>query len=643
MDGGTALEKPTEPEAPSSEKPKKKKKKAKKDKAAVNGDATEAAVRPEEALKTTTVEPKEASTKAAKDPKPKKTKAVPNSQDSFNVTEKSEASPGPKKKGPSTINVHAEKIKKLLSQKDVVSKPKQKVKKSGSTIPTALTADGVNGVSSNPVDGLLETEAKDKASMSMQAEAQQTTEREFEDDYNSDGDLDQAGALLEGFDSDTEDPAQDEGFEKDKPTAALPNYKKTQKKLRQAAQKGNKEGPGAVYVGRVPHGFYENEMRQYFSQFGTITKLRLSRNRKTGQSKHFAFLEFESTEVAKIVAETMDNYLMFGHILKCKYIQPGSLHPETFKGANKRFRVAPHNKMEKRALEAPKTESQWKKKNEKEQVKREKKAENLKAMGYEIELPKLKNPKEALQMKELQGASEEQVPDTSKTDENEVPAPSAVPKDEVALSKKKSKKEKKEKTASVETIESLVESAASKDKPSEAVQSQDSHESGPEKQGKRKEKREKAKSEKAKNETNQPAAQSMTDETPVKDKEVVNGELAIVEAAPTGVARSSKLKNRKNKDGTAQPMTDETPSTSATAKPQIAAAEEAAPSSTVPVSTLDNDKSKKTSRKRKNPGPNDEVAESTPKPTELTTAPEKEQAVNGKPRAKGTSKKAKKA
>ncbi len=339
--------------------------------------------------------------------------------------------------------MHAEKIKKLLGQKDDLLKQSNKAKKAANVPAVDFTTDDVNGISSNAINETLETVAKDAASTSMQAEAQRTTEKEFEDEYESDEDIDQAGALLAGFDSDNEDLAQDEGFDKDKPTAAIPNYKKTQKKLRQAAQQGNKEGQGVVYVGRIPHGFYENEMRQYFSQFGTISKLRLSRNRKTGHSKHFAFLEFESNEVAKIVAETMDNYLMFGHILKCKYVRPESLHPDTFKGANKRFRVAPHNKMEKRALEAPKSESQWAKKNSKEQSRREKKAAKLKAMGYEIELPNLKSPSEVLQQKESQNAGKEEALNSSKDDNEDVPAPTAVPKDEVALSKKKSKKERK--------------------------------------------------------------------------------------------------------------------------------------------------------------------------------------------------------
>ena len=35
-----------------------------------------------------------------------------------------------------------------------------------------------------------------------------------------------------------------------------------------------------VYVGHIPHGFYEKEMKDFFSQFGTVKRLRLSRSRE---------------------------------------------------------------------------------------------------------------------------------------------------------------------------------------------------------------------------------------------------------------------------------------------------------------------------------------------------------------------------
>ena len=144
-------------------------------------------------------------------------------------------------------------------------------------------------------------------------------------------------------------------------------------------------------IRRIPHGFYEHQMRAYFSQFGDITHLRLSRNRTTGRSKHYAFIEFGSSSVAKIAAETMNNYLMFGHILKCKVIPQEQVHPELWKGADRRFKKTPWNRIEKRRLEQGKTRDKWSKSINQEQKKREAKANKLKELGYELELPKLTN------------------------------------------------------------------------------------------------------------------------------------------------------------------------------------------------------------------------------------------------------------
>lgn len=47
--------------------------------------------------------------------------------------------------------------------------------------------------------------------------------------------------------------------------------------------------PGVIYLGRIPHGFYEDEMRSYFEQFGEVTRLRLSRNRTVSDHSFLAF------------------------------------------------------------------------------------------------------------------------------------------------------------------------------------------------------------------------------------------------------------------------------------------------------------------------------------------------------------------
>lgn len=245
--------------------------------------------------------------------------------------------------------------------------------------------------------------ADKKAKEAKSAQAPIVVEEEVQAEEDSDVEMedDQTAALLKGFESDSD--SDDEHAEKDndlegKDMGEFETDKKTRKALAKAAQKAAESKiasePGTVYLGRIPHGFYENEMRQYFKQFGDILNLRVSRNKKTGASKHYAFIQFSSGDVASIVAKTMDNYLLFGHILKAKVVPSEQVHESLWEGANKRFKKVPWNKMEGRKLEMGLTEAGWDKRAAKEQKRREQKAEQMKAMGYIFTAPALKAAKD---------------------------------------------------------------------------------------------------------------------------------------------------------------------------------------------------------------------------------------------------------
>ena len=194
-------------------------------------------------------------------------------------------------------------------------------------------------------------------------------------------------SLLKGMESsgDEKDPEEDEGFEAGKLPPPLPESTFNKINARSDPDNEHKSGEGVVYVGRIPHGFYEHEMRAYFGQFGHINRLRLSRNKTTGASRHFAFIEFDSIEVAKIVEETMNNYLLFGHILKVKSLNSSQVDPKIWKGADRRFKKVPWAQIEGRKLAAPMSREQWEKRVENEQKRRTQKAEKMKEIGYEFE------------------------------------------------------------------------------------------------------------------------------------------------------------------------------------------------------------------------------------------------------------------
>ncbi|KAL5000642.1 hypothetical protein BDV10DRAFT_31143 [Aspergillus recurvatus] len=278
---------------------------------------------------------------------------------------------------------------------------------------------------------------------------------------------DQTTALIRGFESSgDEDESGDEAIDPEAPVPKIPDSKKAKRKILKLQKQNKAESsgqPGVVYVGRIPHGFYEHQMRAYFSQFGDITKLRLSRNRHTGKSKHYAFIEFASESVAKVVAATMDNYLMYGHILKCKFVPSEQLHPELWKGANRRFKATPWNRIEQKRLNKGRTRENWTKNIENEQKRRLAKAEKMKELGYEIQLPELKSVDEVPvqkpeeEVKAIEGEQEVKA--------IEAPAEAKAEPQKSDDTPKKSKKDKKEKEKKKVVAESPVESTKPKEAP----------------------------------------------------------------------------------------------------------------------------------------------------------------------------------
>lgn len=88
-----------------------------------------------------------------------------------------------------------------------------------------------------------------------------------------------------------------------------------------------------LYLGHLPFGFFEDQIWSYFSQFGGIRHVRVSRNPRTGKSRHYGFIEFKDAEVAQIAAESMNNYLMFGKSLKCHVMDPEKVDVSMFQSS----------------------------------------------------------------------------------------------------------------------------------------------------------------------------------------------------------------------------------------------------------------------------------------------------------------------
>jgi len=196
---------------------------------------------------------------------------------------------------------------------------------------------------------------------------------------------------LPDSDDEDEDISGDEGDEVPE-GADMALDATTAKKLKGKLSKvrgGDEESKnrGVIYLGHIPFGFFEEQMKGFFSQFGTVTRLRLSRSKKTGNSRGYAFIEFADAGVAEVVAETMDKYLLFSRILSCRVVPHSELHRNVFVGANKTFRKIPVKKIERERHNAPKTDKQQNARKKKLLKNDSKKRAKLEALGIDYEFP----------------------------------------------------------------------------------------------------------------------------------------------------------------------------------------------------------------------------------------------------------------
>ncbi|TCD61655.1 hypothetical protein EIP91_008124 [Steccherinum ochraceum] len=201
-----------------------------------------------------------------------------------------------------------------------------------------------------------------KSKVAKPASPEPDEEEAFED---GEKDQDEDSMHMFGFSTDEDDSSDDEAMNEDDAPGIdvkkLPTIAKDDATVKQRLEKAKRKPTadrGVIYLGRIPHGFYEDQMRSYFGQFGDVTRLRLSRNKQTGRSKHYAFIEFESASVAQIVADTMDNYLLMGHILTCKTIPKDEVHAELWVGANRKWRKVPQDRISRLEHNKPRTEQE---------------------------------------------------------------------------------------------------------------------------------------------------------------------------------------------------------------------------------------------------------------------------------------------
>lgn len=77
-----------------------------------------------------------------------------------------------------------------------------------------------------------------------------------------------------------------------------------------------------LYVGNVPFSLKEEELQNVFSQFGEVTSVKIIKDKFTGKSKGFAFVEMSSSEAGNNAVSQVNGMEVKGRQLKVNEAKP---------------------------------------------------------------------------------------------------------------------------------------------------------------------------------------------------------------------------------------------------------------------------------------------------------------------------------
>lgn len=195
----------------------------------------------------------------------------------------------------------------------------------------------------------------------------------------------------------------------------------------------------AIYVGHLPWGFGDVEIKKYFQQFGEITRIIVPKSSKSGRSVGYAFIEFKEQETAEVAAKTMNNYLLFDKILQCNVVEDKSKYDRIFLKWKKKFKF--NDKRKERLIKQqkhPKTKEEVKAKIQIMLDREEKRKEKFKELGIDYSFDGFKEIID--EYKKKNGLTKES---KRKTSEEKKGRKQSAEKEEKEAPKKKGKTTKK--------------------------------------------------------------------------------------------------------------------------------------------------------------------------------------------------------
>lgn len=100
-------------------------------------------------------------------------------------------------------------------------------------------------------------------------------------------------------------------------------------------------------------------------------------------------MEFQHPEVARVAADAMDGYFLFTQRLIVKLMPASKVHPKLFVGGNRKFRVVPWRKIERRRHGRDRTPEEHAERVARLIAKDKRRQVRIAAAGIEYEYPSL--------------------------------------------------------------------------------------------------------------------------------------------------------------------------------------------------------------------------------------------------------------
>jgi RNA recognition motif-containing protein len=82
-----------------------------------------------------------------------------------------------------------------------------------------------------------------------------------------------------------------------------------------------------IYVGNLSYTATEDEVRQAFEQFGNVAKVSVIKDRETGRSRGFAFVEMASADEAAAAIEGLNLKEIAGRAVQVNEARPREERP----------------------------------------------------------------------------------------------------------------------------------------------------------------------------------------------------------------------------------------------------------------------------------------------------------------------------